>query len=100
MIGLYPVVVVACAKTTGVGTVNSVMAGRQQGRPSLSGRADRYGLLFAVLGTWSCNFLWVGAAKGLAVLLPTLRDQMATQTWVIGWMIAIMEATSDLVGKH
>ncbi|XP_038064681.1 monocarboxylate transporter 3-like [Patiria miniata] len=36
--------------------------------------------------------------KGLAVLLPTLQGQADTYTWVIGWMIVIMEVTADLTG--
>ncbi|XP_038060637.1 monocarboxylate transporter 12-like [Patiria miniata] len=61
-------------------------------------RGNRYVGLLAILGTWVNWFIWTGAVKGLATLLPTLRDQMETYTWVIGWMIVIMEVTLNLIG--
>ena len=60
---------------------------------------NRYAGSFAILGVWTNWFVWTGAIKSLAVLLPTLQDQMATYTWVIGWVIAITEVAADLTGN-
>ncbi|XP_038061079.1 monocarboxylate transporter 12-like [Patiria miniata] len=61
-------------------------------------RGNRYMGLLAILSTWVNWFTWTGAVQGLATLLPTLRDQMETYTWVVGWMIVIIEVTLNLVG--
>ena len=54
----------------------------------------------AVVGTWATWFFWTGVDKGLAVLLPTLRDQLDTYTWVIGWMIVMCDAAAELIGRN
>ena len=53
----------------------------------------------AVLGAWVAFLCWTGMVKALAVLLPTLRVQFLAQTWLIGWMITIMDAFIDLSGN-
>ena len=53
---------------------------------------------FAVLGSFGGSFAWVGSTKGLAVLLPTLQDQLSSPTWLVGWMIAIIDGIIDLAG--
>ena len=76
-------------------------AQEQPSRPSFAGRPDRRSpRIVAVLCCWFVAFVWIGAMKSLAVLMPTLRDQMETYTWVVGWMIVIMEVAIDVVGEH
>ncbi|XP_071791115.1 monocarboxylate transporter 12-like isoform X2 [Asterias amurensis] len=52
----------------------------------------------AVLALWTQTFVYIGIVKGVGIMLPTLRYQFQTQTWVIGWMAALILATSGLVG--
>ena len=40
-----------------------------------------------------------GLRKAMSVLLPTLKDQFETHTWLIGIMIALMHGVKDFVGK-
>ncbi|XP_072051559.1 monocarboxylate transporter 11-like isoform X3 [Amphiura filiformis] len=40
-------------------------------------------------------FMWDGLRKGLSVLLPTLKEQFETHTWMIGLMIALSQAVRD-----
>ena len=51
-----------------------------------------------VLGTFAAGMTWNGMTKGLAVLLPSLQEQFDTSTWLLGWMIAIIDGVSDLAG--
>ena len=44
-------------------------------------------------------FLSEGLRKALSVILPTLKDQFETHTWLIGIMIALMHGVKDFVGK-
>ena len=44
-------------------------------------------------------FLSEGLRNALSVLLPTLRDQFETHTWMIGIMIALLHGVKDFVGK-
>ncbi len=43
----------------------------------------------AVLGFFASKMAWVILVKGLGMMLPTLQEQFATSTWLIGWMVAI-----------
>ncbi|XP_072051558.1 monocarboxylate transporter 12-like isoform X2 [Amphiura filiformis] len=43
-------------------------------------------------------FMWDGLRKGLSVLLPTLKEQFETHTWMIGLMIALSQAVRDFTG--
>ncbi|XP_072019361.1 monocarboxylate transporter 12-like [Amphiura filiformis] len=43
-------------------------------------------------------FLYEVTLKSLAVLLPTLKDQFETYTWVIGTMISLLTSVRDLTG--
>ncbi|XP_022103958.1 monocarboxylate transporter 12-like [Acanthaster planci] len=70
----------------------------QQQLPGVYSGNRRMGFL-AVLGVWTNWFFWISAVKGLAVMLPTLQDQMDTYTWVIGWMIVLVEVTANLIGS-
>ncbi|XP_038047845.1 monocarboxylate transporter 12-like [Patiria miniata] len=45
----------------------------------------------------SC-ILWSGVLKALGVMLPTLVEQFATKTWLIGWMVAIINGAINIVG--
>ncbi|XP_072040504.1 monocarboxylate transporter 11-like [Amphiura filiformis] len=63
--------------------------------------ANRYqcidsGWSWMILGAASIIvFLWAGIAKALSVLLPTLKDQFETHTWIIGAMIMMMISVRD-----
>ena len=52
-----------------------------------------------VLLAFVYNFLTVGLHKTMGVLLPTLRDQFVTHTWMIGIMVTTMNVTCDVMGK-
>ncbi|XP_038053897.1 monocarboxylate transporter 12-like [Patiria miniata] len=45
---------------------------------------------YAVLCLFVSNVLWMWLIKGLGVMLPTLQQQFAAQTWLVGWMISIV----------
>ena len=45
------------------------------------------------------DFLSQGLKKALSVLLPTLRDQFKTHTWMIGTIIALTYGIKDFAGK-
>ncbi|XP_033636135.1 monocarboxylate transporter 12-like [Asterias rubens] len=51
---------------------------------------------FAVLGLFSSWIAWIGLIKGLAVMLPTLQEQFNASTWLVGWMIAIIDASMQI----
>ena len=42
------------------------------------------------LGCFVATFLETGMVKALGVLLPALREQFVTQTWIIGLIISIV----------
>ena len=44
-------------------------------------------------------FLCEGLRKSLSVLLPTLKDQFETHTWLIGIMIALTHGIKDFLGR-
>ncbi|XP_071801352.1 monocarboxylate transporter 12-like [Asterias amurensis] len=50
----------------------------------------------AVLGLFSSWIAWIGLIKGLAVMLPTLQEQFDASTWLVGWMIAIIDASMQI----
>ena len=54
----------------------------------------------AVLAVWYRYFTWVGFVKGLAIMLPTLQEQLYTQTFVIGWITAGVNGIGGLVCKY
>ncbi|XP_072025126.1 monocarboxylate transporter 13-like [Amphiura filiformis] len=43
-------------------------------------------------------FIWEGLVKSLSVLLPTLKEQFETHTWMIGLMITLMISVRDVAG--
>ena len=51
-----------------------------------------------VLGTFASWMTWTGMTKGLAIMLPALQEQFDTSTWLLGWMIAIIDGVADLAG--
>ena len=53
----------------------------------------------AVLGLFTCCVAWIGMLKGLGMMLPTLQEQFVTSTWLIGWMVAFVEAGAAISGK-
>ena len=68
-----------------------------QGAAEIDG--GRRGLV-AVLALWSRHLAWVGATKGLGIMLPVVQEQMDTQTWVIGWITAGIPAVGGLVCEY
>ncbi len=55
---------------------------------------------FAVLCSFSTLAVWIALVKGLAVMLPTLQEQFDTSTWLVGWVIAIIDASVQFSGKY
>ncbi|XP_071801073.1 monocarboxylate transporter 12-like [Asterias amurensis] len=53
---------------------------------------------FAVLCLSASWIAWIELIKGLAVMLPTLQEQFDASTWLVGWMIAIIDASSSISG--
>ncbi|XP_038051284.1 monocarboxylate transporter 12-like [Patiria miniata] len=58
---------------------------------------NRYGC-FITLFAFINNLIWGCVVKSMGVLLPTLREQFTTETWIIGTVAALMGATSDVAG--
>ena len=54
---------------------------------------------FLVLLAFTSNFLWGGVFKILGLMLPTLRDQLDTEIWILGTMVSIAVATIDITGR-
>ena len=54
----------------------------------------------AVLTLWTSNAIWVGITKGLGIMLPTLRHQLDTQTWIIGWITSMVVVMTGVMGKY
>ncbi|XP_038073901.1 monocarboxylate transporter 13-like [Patiria miniata] len=53
---------------------------------------------YAVLCLFVSYVLWVWLIKGLGVMLPTLQEQFAAQTWLVGWMLSIITAVICVTG--
>ena len=54
---------------------------------------------FIVLMCFSVVLQWAGTHKSLGVLLPALKDQFTDHTWLIGTVISITGASSDIGGN-
>ena len=52
--------------------------------------ADKGWVWIVCLGSFVAMFLETGMVKALGVLLPALREQFATQTWIIGLIISLV----------
>ena len=52
-----------------------------------------------VTGLFSVWVVWIGMIKGLALMLPTLQEQFNASTWLVGWMIAITDASFEFSGR-
>ncbi|XP_022098073.1 monocarboxylate transporter 12-like [Acanthaster planci] len=50
----------------------------------------------AVLTLFTLNMSGIGVTKGFGVLLLTLQDQLASATWILGWIAAMAIATSGI----
>ncbi|XP_071795626.1 monocarboxylate transporter 12-like [Asterias amurensis] len=50
----------------------------------------------AVLALFASSAAWAAITKGLGMLLPTLQEQFVTSTWLIGWMVAFVDAAAQL----
>ncbi|XP_038068490.1 monocarboxylate transporter 13-like [Patiria miniata] len=48
--------------------------------------------------TFIATFLRSSTVKVFAVLLPSIRDDMQLDTWVVGWLISVMFTISDFTG--
>ncbi|XP_071803118.1 monocarboxylate transporter 12-like [Asterias amurensis] len=53
---------------------------------------------FAVMCLLLDWMLWVGVIKGLGFMLPTFKEQFEVQTWLIGWMVAIVVGVINFAG--
>ncbi len=53
---------------------------------------------FAVLGLLTTKLAWDIVLKGLGMMLPTLQEQFDTSTWLIGWMVAFVDAAAQFSG--
>ena len=51
------------------------------------------------LGAFIIYFLSAGMIKGLGVMLPVLREQFTTQTWVIGMIISLVTGFGSVACK-
>ncbi len=58
----------------------------------------KWALVITAASTFTM-FLEVGIIKGFSVLLPTLKEQFATQTWIIGSSISIIYGWGYTIGK-
>ena len=62
-------------------------------------RIDQDWAWIVMIGTFLAMFLETGIVKALGVLLPVLRQQFITDTWVIGLSIAMMPGFGALTCK-
>ena len=53
-------------------------------------KVDRGWAWLVCLGSFFAMFLETGIVKALGVLLPCLREQFSTHTWIIGMVIFIV----------
>ena len=53
----------------------------------------------AVLGCFTSRLFWNVLVKCLGMMLPTLQEQFVTSTWLIGWMVAFVDAGVEVSGK-
>ena len=54
----------------------------------------------AVLCLFTTKMALAVLVKGLGMMLPSLQEQFVTSTWLIGWMVAIIEASAYLSSKY
>ena len=54
----------------------------------------------ALLGLLTTKVAWCNLVKGLGMMLPTLQEQFVTSTWLIGWMVAFVNAGGYFAGKQ
>ena len=54
----------------------------------------------AVLGLFISKMAWGALTKSMGMMLPSLQEQFVTSTWLIGWMVAIIEASAYLSSKY
>ncbi|XP_038066395.1 monocarboxylate transporter 12-like [Patiria miniata] len=73
------------------------MGESQRDSPALCRETSWSGWL-AVLVLWTHGFIWVGIVKSLAMMLPVLKDQFDSETWILGWMIAMIQAMNGITG--
>ena len=74
---------------------------RIQVKPKMVGvEADKGWAWLVSLGTFAAEFLETGIVKALGVLLPALREQFATQTWIIGLIISIVPGIGAITCKY
>ena len=54
----------------------------------------------AVLVLFITGLFWSGVTKGFGIMLPTVQEQLDTQTWTVGWIASAVAAASGLVCKY
>ncbi|XP_071789706.1 monocarboxylate transporter 12-like [Asterias amurensis] len=52
----------------------------------------------AVLSLFTTNVVVSTSLKALGMMLPTLQEQFLTSTWLVGWMVALVDAGSEISG--
>ncbi|XP_022111008.1 monocarboxylate transporter 12-B-like [Acanthaster planci] len=52
----------------------------------------------AVLTLWVTWFTWDTLIKCLAIMLPTLTVQLQTRTWVLGWIVTMVDSCAEGMG--
>ena len=55
-------------------------------------------MAMAVLALLVRKMIWVGVTKGLGVLLPILRVHLASETWLLGWIMAMLISMCGVIG--
>ena len=53
-----------------------------------------------LFGASCLMFIETGVVKSLGVLLPIIREQMATKTWVIGFAISLTPGFGSIICKY
>ena len=62
--------------------------------------ADEGWAWLVCLGSFVATFLETGVVKALGVLLPVLREQFASPTWIIGLIISIVPGIGAITCKY
>ena len=53
-----------------------------------------------LFGASCLMFVETGVVKSLGVLLPSIREQMATKTWVVGFAISLTPGFGSIVCEY
>ena len=56
--------------------------------------------VFVIVSAFSSSFIAAGNVKALGVMLPSLKEQLDTDTWIVGSSISIVLLAGCLLGKR